>query len=581
VLRVLGALGLATAAGIAGWTLKPGPPAAPLFRFELPRALAEASSVAFAPDGTRLAYIKDGRLYLHALTSGIPSDLGAVPPTAGNLFWSPDSQTIGFAAQSTIRTVPAAGGTPLVVCRIPASGRVLAAIWLPDKSIVFSVWRENVYRVSAAGGTPALHVALDPATEVDVHSLTMTPDNRLLLTVHLRGMVDDQRVDMVENGRRTPLLRDNDVWDPQFVLPNQLLFVRQRTNPGVWVAPFDGRSIDLADASMVIPGATGFAAGGDRTLVAMFTPTGRRDLVWVTRSGTTTALPGQALELSGEAFGLAPEGRRALLSVRAPDLRREIIVRDLTTGADTRVPPPRPASPMSAGASVSWAPDGHLLYAIGGVETSEIFDWPADGSTGGRKLVEGTSARRVAGRPEIYFTRDERGAWRLRRAALQADGTVSAPEAILGASTEPMVRWFDVSSDGRLLAFTDADGDTRLTNIFVATLPDLRERRQVTSTGGVQPKFSRDNTQLFYFSGTRTDAGTTHAQLSAVSITMNPLTISAPSVVLVEDPARGLTFTAFDVAADGRLLMTRRAGASPGDEARVVFVQNWVAAIIK
>ena len=236
---------------------------------------------------------------------------------------------------------------------------------------------------------------------------------------------------------------------------------------------------------------------------------------------------------------------------------------------------------MSAGASVSWAPDGRLLYGIGGVETSEIFDWPADGSTGGRKLVEGTSARRVAGRPEIYFTRDERGAWRLRRAALQADGTVSAPEAILGASTEPMVRWFDVSSDGRLLAFTDADGDTRLTNIFVATLPDLRERRQVTSTGGVQPKFSRDNTQLFYFSGTRTDAGTTHAQLSAVSITMNPLTISAPSVVLVEDPARGLTFTAFDVAADGRLLMTRRAGASPGDEARVVFVQNWVAAIIK
>ena len=133
----LGALGVAIAAGLAGWTLKPGPPAAPLLRFELPRAVAEASSVALAPDGTRLAYIKDGRLYLHALTSGIPSDLGAVPPAAGSLFWSPDSQTIGFAALSTIRTVQAAGGTPLVLCRIPASGRALGTIWLPDNTIVF------------------------------------------------------------------------------------------------------------------------------------------------------------------------------------------------------------------------------------------------------------------------------------------------------------------------------------------------------------------------------------------------------------------------------------------------------------
>ena len=62
---------------------------------------------------------------------------------------------------------------------------------------------------------------------------------------------------------------------------------------------------------------------------------------------------------------------------------------------------------------------------------------------------------------------------------------------------------------------------------------------------------------------------------------MNPLTIGAPSVVLVEDPARGLSFTSFDVAADGRLLMTRRADPLPGDEARVVLIQNWLAAIRK
>ena len=60
---------------------------------------------------------------------------------------------------------------------------------------------------------------------------------------------------------------------------------------------------------------------------------------------------------------------------------------------------------------------------------------------------------------------------------------------------------------------------------------------------------------------------------------MNPLTIGAPSVVLVEDPSNGISFTSFDVAKDGRLLMTRRADPQPGDEARVVLMQNWLAAI--
>ncbi len=459
VLRLaLGALGVAAAAGLAGWIMKPGAPAAPVRRFDLPQTLADAPNAAFAPDGNRIAYIKEGRLYLHALASGVAADLGAVPPNAQNLFWSHDSQTIGFAAESTIRTVPVTGGTPFVVCRIPASGRIMGGLWLPDNTIVFAVCRESVYRVPATGGAPELHVALDPATEVDAQSLTMAPGSRLLLTVHLRGEVDGQRVDIVENSRRTPLSSDGDVWTPQFVLPNHLLFVRRQTNPGVWVVPFDGGALDLTRASMVQSGAAGFNAARDGTLLVRFPPKDRRDLVWVTRSGTMTSVPGPAREMTPAAFGLAPDGGRALMSILGSDFREEIVVRDLVTGTDTRVPAPRPVSAMTTGATVSWAPGGRLFFGVGGVETSEIFDWPADGSTGGRKLVAGTSARMVAGRPEIYFTRDERGVWRLRRAALRSDGTVETPESVFPGNAEPIVRSFDVSQDGRLLAFSDAPG---------------------------------------------------------------------------------------------------------------------------
>jgi hypothetical protein len=571
----LGALGIAAAAGVAGWMIKPGAAVAPVRRFDLPKAIAESSLFAFAPDGERIAYVKDGRLHVHALASGVAADLGAVSLSGRTLFWSPDSQTIGFAAESAIRTIPAAGGTPFVVGKIPGSGQMLTGLWLPDDTIVFSVWRESVYRVRASGGTPQLHVPLDPAKEVDAHFLTMAPGNRLILGVHLRGDDDAQRLDIVENGRRTPLSSDTDMWSQRFVPPNHLLFMRRLTNPGVWTAPFENGALDLTRAAILQPGATQFDAARDGTLLVRFAARNRRNLVWVTRSGQTTPVPGPALEMTDTSFELAPEGGRVLMSTVAPDFRADLVIRDLATGTDTLVPPPRQAGAMTFGASVSWAPGGRLYFGVGGVETSEIYDWPADGSTGGRKLVAGINARMTADGKDIYFTRDEKGATRLRRATVGPNGTLEESEAVFPANANPIVPWFHLSPDGQFLAFTDRSRSDR-PNIFVTTLPDVRERRQVTSNGGSRPRFSGDGKLLWYFSGVPT-AGATNRQLHVVPVTMNPLTIGAPSVVLVEDPSNGISFTSFDVAKDGRLLMTRRADPQPGDEARVVLMQNWLA----
>ena len=576
LLLALGALGIAAAAGVAGWIMKPDAPAAPIRRFDLPKAIAESSFFGFAPDGERIAYVKDGRLYVHALASGVAADLGAVSLSGGTLFWSPDSQTIGFAAESAIRTIPAAGGTPFVVCKIPGPGQMLTGLWLPDDTIVFSVWRESVYRVRASGGTPELHVPLDPAKEVDAHFLTMAPGNRLVLGVHVRGEDDAQRLDIVENGRRTPLSSDTDMWFQRFVLPNNLLFIRRLTNPGVWTAPFENGALDLTRAAMVQPGATDFDAARDGTLLMRFTARNRRNLVWVTRSGQTKQVPGPALEMANTSFELAPEGGRVLMSTVGPDFRADLVVRDLATGTDTLVPPPRQVGAMMPGAFVSWAPGGRLLFGVGGVETSEIYDWPADGSTGGRKLLAGMAARMAAGGKAIYFTRDEKGAGRLRRATLGPNGTVEGSEALFPANGEPGVRFFDVSPDGRLLAFTDVSGNGPQ-NVFVTTLPDLRERRQVTSNGGSRPKFASDGKALWYFSPT-SQAGAVRGQVNVVPVTTAPFTVGAPSIVLTFDPADGTSFPLFGVAQDGRLLITRRADPQPGDEARVVLMQNWLAA---
>jgi hypothetical protein len=266
------------------------------------------------------------------------------------------------------------------------------------------------------------------------------------------------------------------------------------------------------------------------------------------------------------------------MSTVGPDFRHEVVVRDLATGAGTRVPAPAQVGAM-ARAVVSWAPGGRLFFGVGGVETSEIYDWSADGSRGGRKLLAGMSAQTVASRGEIYFTRDERGPLRLRRAPLGPEGTAETSEPVFPDSAQPNVHWFNVSPDGRLLAFAERSGNAA-PNIFVTTLPDLRERRQVTSTGGSRPRFSADGKSLWYFNPTP-PGGPVGGRVSVAPVTTDPLTIGAASVVLSGDPADGTLFPMFDVAKDGRLLTTRRADPQPGDEARIVLMQNWQAAIRK
>jgi hypothetical protein len=93
-------------------------------------------------------------------------------------------------------------------------------------------------------------------------------------------------------------------------------------------------------------------------------------------------------------------------------------------------------------------------------------------------------------------------------------------------------------------------------------------------------RFSSDGQSLWYFS-TTSAGGAARGQINVVPVTTAPLSIGAPSVVLTWDPADGTRFPPFDVAKDGRILMTRRADPEPGDEARLMLMQNWQAALRK
>jgi hypothetical protein len=570
---------LTALAGIVAWQMKPTG-IAPVRRFDLPAAIAAARDVAIAPDGSRLAYLTGRHLYVHAFADASAQDLGEVPPASQGLFWSTDGRTIGFGAQGALRTRPSGGGPDFIVCKVPGAGRLMAAVWRPDNTIVFAAWRDSLYRVPAAGGTPVVLVAANPATDIDFHTVASLPDGRLIVARHARSD-DSEHLEVVEGGSATALTDDRLIGAVEYRAPGILLFVRRGANKGVWAVPFDKPPMDFSRAVLLAAGATSYAASADGTLVHITTPLAASELVWATRTGGLSAVPGAAIELTHQDLRLSPEGNRAALIVGGNTI---LIVRDLRTGVETRLTTPNSGDPTRTSQSVcpAWFPAGdRILYGYGAAEATALYSKEATGTGTARKLIAGLCGVVSPDGRELYYNTDERGLSRLRRAPIAPDGTIGASSLLLPADDESDVGLFDLSADGTLLAYEAKQQDQQI-NVWITDVPNGTSRWQVTTGGGRLPRFGRNGRELFHVAPAGAAPSDRMGALMAVPLTTKPAFAMAARQTLftLDQPGGPLSAGGYDVAPDGRFLFTRTA-APTGEKPRAVLVQNWIALIRK
>ncbi len=593
----------AFALGVLGSTLvgrrTPTPAASPLRRFELPAAAAATTGwPVIAPDGSRVAYIAGTHLRVQALDTLESQDLGAVPVAANNVFWSPDSKTIGFTADATVRTMPAGGGPEFVICRIPASGNALDVLWRADNTILIAVWRDSLYKVSAAGGTPEIFLRMNPATEVDFHSVTELPGNRFIVGTHLREpppeqpSIDHEQQELYDGSRRTVLTSAPNVTHFVYAPPGRLLFLRTDANRGVWSIPFAEGSLDLSRAARIEAGAIQFSAAGDGTLLASIRPSSpsKAELVWVDRSGAASAVPGSPIDVvegGNKNVAVSPDGRRAAFVAGTP---AGVFVRDLVSGVDTRLTFDRhqydTPSWFPRGDQVVYLTDVAMTRAAAPAATGTTFlgkinAQRADGTDRPRELGTATAVPRVSPDGQrLIFVVDDTGRGRLRVAPIAADGSIGPAQPFFRGDDEPNVRWFDVSRDGRLLAYTAEDASKRL-DVFVTEFPSATGRWQVQAGGNI-PQFSPAGVELFYVSGTIAN-GQARGQFDVRPIASAPTVQLGPATHLfdLEAPqAPSLGAIGYAVAPDGRrILMARMLRPEGQPTRRVVLIQNWRAAM--
>ncbi len=522
---------------------------------------------ALSPDGARLVFVagrEDGTTSLHVrsldrLTGQSLSETeGALYP-----FWSPDGRHIGFFAQGSLKRIDATGGPAQTLASAPSAR---GGTWSQEGTIIFSPnFRDGLQRVPAAGGPAEKITTLDLERGETSHRWPWSmPDGRLLFVSQTSegGTVNDRsrfEALSLETGKRTPLFAGNSTI--QYAPPSRhVLFWNDGT---VYAQPFDPGSLEVSASPVPIAQEVvyttnelaAFSISEDGTLVyhSGENAGGPSQLAWFDREGNRLQGVGEPGTISSPA--LSHDGTRVAYQVGD-----DLWVHDLKRGTSTRL-----TFDTTDEVAPVWSPDdrwiiyGSTRAAVGtllrkqssGLGTEELalelphnsrpFSWSSDG-----KVIALASLN-----PETDW-----------------DGWLYSVEK---NEAEPLVRTpftethMQISPDGNWLAYTSDESERP--QVYVQRLTGPGGRWQISTNGGILPRWRADGKELFYV-----EFGTVN--LMSVQVEAGETLNAGIPRSLFDAPIRSSFDYEYCVSEDGqRFLLNVLEGAETVQP--LTLVQNW------
>ena len=526
---------------------------------------------ASAPDRARALWIR--QLDSLAAEPLVGTDGAAYP------FWSPDGQFVAFFAQQKLKKIAVSGGPvqSLADAVLPRGGT-----WNSAGTIVFSADAgERLYRVSSTGG-PVTRVTLDQPNR-ESHWPDFLPDGRHFVFFGRRqktgiylGSIDSPDTTLLATGYMAA----------DYVAPGYLLLLtggtQSETSGTLMVQRFDpnsfrlvGDAVSLAQSVAIRPQFSRgvFSTSENGTVLYGTTRHQITQLVWLDRDGKqvgSVANPGRY-----ERIGLAPDDKTVAVEVIDPNVETpDIWLIETTRGVASRFTSGPGAERMPV-----WSPDGSRI----------VFSSPRDGnppnlfekmSTGGSELTVFRSEHLVQptdwspdGRFIVYGRRDPRTQWDLWVVPASSDPERGPRNPEMYLQTPFNEHHGHLSADGRWMAY--ASDESGRWEVYIRAFPTRGARWQISTGGGVEPRWRPDGKELFYVSP--------DGVLMAVPLEFDDTTVR-PAAARALFKARFATFGAdmwrpvYAPGEGGRRflvnVLVEQTAASP-----VTMVLNWPAAL--
>ena len=538
-------------------------------------------SLALSPDGRQLAFVAatetGPRLWLRALDETaarpLPGTDGASYP-----FWAADSRAVAFFADGKLKRTDLAGGAPQTIADAPAPR---GGTWSHDGTIVFApASAGGLMRVASTGGTP-VQVTKDVAFQSRWPQFL--PDGRRFLFFAFTGSQETRGVYLGSLDGGDPIRVTAADSAAVYAPPNRLLLVREGT---LTALPFDPTRAVVTGDPVAVAQSVGSTIGYGRAMFAV-SDTGvmtyrsgsgaqRRQLTWRDRAGRVLGTVGQPDDTDIPSMALAPDGRR-IATTRTVQGNQDVWLIDVNRGVPSRL-----TFNASADSGPGWSADGQrVVFRSARTGAYDLFEKPASGA-GDEQLLLATPGTKTAydssadGRFLLYGalgTKTGADIW-----ALPLTGDRKPFPVVQTSFSEDSAQF---SADGHWIAYES--NESGQFEIYVQAFPGVRGKWQVSTGGGIHPRWSPGGKELFYVapdgrlmaapvivgsSGQSIEAGTPVALFT-------PRLASGGAILSPGSLARPL----YAVAADGRFLVNEAiedAVATP-----LTVILNWDAALSK
>lgn len=551
----------------------------------IPPELDIFESFAISPDGSLIVFVgrRDGKYQLFERPLA-RSQATAIPGTEGGYgpFFSPDGKWLGFYAGGLLRKIQLGGGSQSIIGG-PADDAV-GASWGEDGAVVFTrrVF-EGLYRVSSGGGEVKELTRLDKNQGERSHLWPeVLPDAKAVIftvwkggdinnaEIALLSLADKTRRTLIEGGARA-----------RYLPTGHLAYVRRSQ---LFVVPFDIDRLVVTGAPApmqervgmnLITGAGHYAVARTGLLLYLPDRVRRQDLqlLWVDRAGS--AQPVRSGARGYWTPRISPDGARVAFGEQGESL--DLWIEEFSGGALRRLTFGR------SNFAPVWSPDGRRIVfssdAHGG--PLNIYWRASDGSDEAARLTESGNPQFPGswtpdGRSLLYAEIDAETRWDIWRLDLKdAQGAAGAQER---GAPQPWLRTKDdemhpaVSPDGRWIAYTSSE--TGKWQVFVRSFPEAEGKWQISTEGGVEPRWRGDGRELYFRSGDK---------IMAVDVTTGEKFSAARPRELFAGKYQLETVSmlpGYDVAPDGnRFIMLKSESAE--QPTRLQAVLNWFTSVVQ